>query len=305
MARALVLAALVLAVPLVPSAGAASTMQVPLDWTQGTFRAGLLGHGDPLWPNGTPAQAPDHAELAFHVSPCHRKLSPGLRYEPEGAFLDAAAGGIEVEAGLPYRFQLTLIAPNGTELRSTTIDEPDPSIGGPTVPFYTVDEPGRYVLRLELLEGALVDWELRVRGFAVAGEPTCDLWLNEVELNPDGLDAGKEWVELYNEGETRIDVSGWQLVGLGDGTGQGNATFTIPDGTVVPAGGYSKVVLDGQEVLDDVGEMVQLVAPSGGVLDASVPLNDAGDDEATNQRVPDGSQDWQLAPGTPGAPNAG
>lgn len=34
--------------------------------------------------------------------------------------------------------------------------------------------------------------------------------INEVELNPEGTDAGNEWVELYSEQE--VNLSGWKLV---------------------------------------------------------------------------------------------
>ncbi|MCX6092874.1 MAG: lamin tail domain-containing protein, partial [Candidatus Bipolaricaulota bacterium] len=35
--------------------------------------------------------------------------------------------------------------------------------------------------------------------------------INEVELNPDGLDRDAEWVELLNVGSTTVDVVGWSL----------------------------------------------------------------------------------------------
>lgn len=299
LALALTFLALTATVP--PPAQAAPTHRALLDWTDGTFALGLMGQTSDAWPNGT--LAPDHARIPFEVSPCHRKLSPGLTYEPEGAFLDAEQGGNEIQAGFPYRFQLTLIDPDGQRLRSVTLEEPDPSIGGPNIPFYTVREPGEYTILLELLEGAAVDWSLRVRGFAADEEPTCDLWLNEVELNLDGADAGEEWVELYNAGSQAVDVSGWSIRGVGNGTGLGNASYAIPEGTVVPAGGYTVVELAGDEVLDDVDETVQLVHPTGAVLDASPPLDDLGENAFTNQRIPDGGSGWELQPGTPGAAN--
>lgn len=302
--RVLVLLAsiLLLGVTLPQPALAAPTMTMVLEPTEGTFVAGLDRNGKALWPEDAPA--PDHERIPFTVGPCHRNLSPGLDYEPPGAFVAAEAEGIEVMAGVPFRFQLSLLAADGTVLQSVTLDEPDDSIGGPNIPFYQVEEAGTYTILLELLEGAAVDWELRVRGFAVHDDPTCDLWLNEVELNPDGPDPGNEWVELYNEGDQRVDVSGWILRGVGNGTGVGNASYTIPDGTIVPAEGYTVVTLEGDtEVLDDVDETVELAGSSGGVVDSSDPLDDIGDNDVTNQRVPDGGPSWEQHIGTPGTPN--
>ena len=37
------------------------------------------------------------------------------------------------------------------------------------------------------------------------------LLINEVELNPEGNDSGKEWVELYNNSDSSVDLLGYTL----------------------------------------------------------------------------------------------
>jgi len=54
--------------------------------------------------------------------------------------------------------------------------------------------------------------------------------INEVYYDTSGKDALEEFVELYNPGRSRVDVSSWTLE---DGTSH----WRIPEGTEVPAGG--------------------------------------------------------------------
>ena len=49
------------------------------------------------------------------------------------------------------------------------------------------------------------------------------------EVAYDTESAGEEWIELYNPGNASVDVSGWQVR---DNAG----TYTVPEGTVIPAG---------------------------------------------------------------------
>jgi hypothetical protein len=37
--------------------------------------------------------------------------------------------------------------------------------------------------------------------------------INEILYNPLGADEGNEWVELYNDGESAVDLSGWTILG--------------------------------------------------------------------------------------------
>lgn len=289
-----------LALTLVVSAGpgqAAPTKQLLLDWTEGSFEAGMAGAGKHLFPSDE--LAPDHERLSFQVDPCHRQLSLGLEYEPRNLSARVTHDGNAAEVTRDYNLQAGLIAPNGTVLHRIQPERPDKSIA-----FGTVEEAGEYTLELELLEGAMVDWRVRMRGFQPLEEPTCDLWVNEVEANPAGPDPGNEWVEVYNGADVALDLSGWQLRAP-----VANTSHEIPEGTEIAAGGFEQVVLAedafSSQALANEDETVQLLAPVGGVLDASEPLSDEADDDRTYQKSPDGTGEWIFAQGTPGEPNDG
>lgn len=101
------------------------------------------------------------------------------------------------------------------------------------------------------------------------------------EVLPDpaepGTDAAFEWVELVNEGDTAIDLSGWRL---GDARQLDPlpATIVPPGGSVVVAGRSALLpgdvtvvrVADGQigSGLNNGGDSVRLVAPDGSIADA-------------------------------------
>jgi hypothetical protein len=57
-----------------------------------------------------------------------------------------------------------------------------------------------------------------------------DVVINEIMFNPVSKLREDQFVELHNRGPAAVDVSGWRI---DDGI-----RFTIPDGTVIPAGGY-------------------------------------------------------------------
>ncbi len=266
-------------------------MQTSLDWTEGSFEASLFGFGKHLWPEAVPA--PDHEHIPFEVSPCHRALSLGLAYEPAEAGVLVEEDDIEIEAAYSFRFQAGLIAPDGTLLHRIEVD--DPTLG---TPFGVVEEPGEYVLELELLDGAAVEWETRVRGFAILDDPTCDLWLNEVQLNPPTTDlGGEQWVEVYNANDEAFDLSQWRITGENSGD-----TSIIEDGTAVPGEGHLQILLD-EGFFKTQGEIVQLKPPVGNVLDASPSLTDSRPSDSSHQRCPDGSLSWGFAVQTPGEPN--
>ncbi|ODS37678.1 MAG: hypothetical protein A7315_03895 [Candidatus Altiarchaeales archaeon WOR_SM1_79] len=56
--------------------------------------------------------------------------------------------------------------------------------------------------------------------------------INEIMYNPEGSDDGEEWVEIYNYGDTAIDLTGWYL------TDNDGAKFYLGGAGSIPAGGY-------------------------------------------------------------------
>lgn len=57
---------------------------------------------------------------------------------------------------------------------------------------------------------------------------------SEVFYDTPGTDSVEEWIELYNNSSQTVDISGWKIT---DNNGSG-ATYTIPQGKSIPAGGY-------------------------------------------------------------------
>ncbi|HXG49337.1 MAG TPA: lamin tail domain-containing protein [Methylomirabilota bacterium] len=73
-------------------------------------------------------------------------------------------------------------------------------------------------------------------GAANAGLLLRDIVINEIMYNPISGDDDDEYVELHNRGAVDVNVGGWRFV---DGV-----SFTIPPGTIIPAGGYLVVARD-------------------------------------------------------------
>ncbi len=68
-----------------------------------------------------------------------------------------------------------------------------------------------------------------------------DVVINEVMYSSVSGDANDQYVELWNQGLTRVDLGGWRL--------EGGAKYTIPRGTVLPAGAYLVVAKDPSRLL--------------------------------------------------------
>ncbi|MFP4470641.1 MAG: lamin tail domain-containing protein, partial [Bacteroidales bacterium] len=139
---------------------------------------------------------------------------------------------------------------------------------------------------------------------------------------PDGTGEGYDWVELYNAGNTEVDVSG---VFLADEAGKLKAENQLPGGTTIPAGGFLVVLCGGNTSLsdtlvyvdmklsakDDGDNHVFLYDPLGVLIDQSAAfgyesgIGSSGqglDDEKSLGRYPDGDTTWMVfdvpTPGT-------
>ena len=89
-----------------------------------------------------------------------------------------------------------------------------------------------------------------------------------VDWNRDGTaDEGDEWIELYNVGETAIDLGGWLLA---DGNTE-SEPYAFPYGVVIGAGEYLVVYRHTTGIdLDDGGDEVRLIGPANQVVDRAV-----------------------------------
>ncbi|HXV46555.1 MAG TPA: lamin tail domain-containing protein [Nitrososphaera sp.] len=116
--------------------------------------------------------------------------------------------------------------------------------------------------------------------------------INEVELNPQGSDIGRQWIELYNPAGVEVNISDFEIR-----TSFKSATIRLPPDAAIDANGTYIVELDGK-MLSNTAESLVLVNASGEIIDRTPSLVDRSDDGRTWQRIPDGNSEWQFAEGT-------
>lgn len=131
---------------------------------------------------------------------------------------------------------------------------------------------------------------------SASGGGSSNVLLNEVELNPRGRDAGGEWVEIYNPTGSAVDISNYKVK-----TSFRPVTITVPAGTVVGAGGFYVLAVEGDRFAD--ANSLTLLDASGQVVSRTPSLLDKADNSYTWQRIPDGGREWRFAEATRGAAN--
>lgn len=127
----------------------------------------------------------------------------------------------------------------------------------------------------------------------VAGEAPAEVVINEFEQNPPGDDAGNEWVELYNNGSTKVNIGGWKLV-----SGRGGYIVTIPDGTEIAADDYW-VTNWTISSLYNSDENVTLYNATDAEVDKTLTASDGDNDDNCWARFPNGidtdsDSDWRF-----------
>ncbi|RMH87867.1 MAG: PKD domain-containing protein [Calditrichaeota bacterium] len=109
---------------------------------------------------------------------------------------------------------------------------------------------------------------------------TSSVVISEVFYDTPGTDSQEEWVELYNNGASTVDVGGWTIT---DNNGAGS-TFTIPAGKTIAPGtfltvaanqagftalyGYDADVYGSLPALNNTGDALILKDASGQQMDA-------------------------------------
>jgi len=160
---------------------------------------------------------------------------------------------------------------------------------------------------LDHLSVALLVSALLVSVFSACGEETTlTLLINEIELNPPGRDAGAEWVEILNVGNTPIDLSGWRIT----------YTYRVPgsvplveEETMLAPGGRYVFTYPSLMLRNDDPTPIELIDPDGNVVDRTPALTDSPGNECTWQRFPDGGDPllpdvWLFVKATKGGPNS-
>jgi hypothetical protein len=118
--------------------------------------------------------------------------------------------------------------------------------------------------------------------------------INQVEQNPPGPDADREWIVLYNPTQSTVDISGWRI----QTTHGRSRTYAIPMGVVLLPRAFLNVTFPGQSI-DNENESLVLLNAQGQIVDSTPIISDSGDDSNTWRRSPDGTDNWIFAPEFP------
>ena len=117
---------------------------------------------------------------------------------------------------------------------------------------------------------------------AISGLGLCDVVINEVELSPP--DDETMWIELYNSGDTGVDLTGWTIKIL-DKPWVGS----IPLQGIIDPKGF--MAADGQAAWVTTGNgTVYLYDSSGNEVDKSSQQSDNSHTDFTSGRLPDGKK---------------
>lgn len=144
---------------------------------------------------------------------------------------------------------------------------------------------------------------LTVAVIALAMAANASVVLNEMELNPP--EGGAEWVEIYNDGNDSVDISGWTAT-ITDGSWVGKFP-AVPAGTIIAPSGF--YVFNGQASWNhDNGGFATLYDAAGQKVDKSATRLDTLGNDFTYGRHPDGHNtnsdgDWGLGYATKGRSN--
>ena len=172
-----------------------------------------------------------------------------------------------------------------------------------------MQEQKRNILRIAVSALVLLLIPLAVLLARRGGTDAAAVRLNEIlasnSVYPDPYGKFRDFVELYNGGETDLDISGWGLTDSGR-----TVKYRFPEGTLVPAGAYLVVWCDASappetgcapfSVSKAGGETVSLLNARNLVVDSvETPALDSN-----RPLVPDAAGNWYMADfATPGYPN--
>lgn len=122
--------------------------------------------------------------------------------------------------------------------------------------------------------------------------------INEFQPNPNGTDAGNEWVELYNNGSSAVNLTGWTLE-------------TVALSEIIESHGFKQVIFP-TLTLTNTGDTILLKYGNTtvdrvvyGVVTGETSVVSSPDSGQSAGRSPDGSSNWTIfTMPTPGAANS-
>ncbi len=125
--------------------------------------------------------------------------------------------------------------------------------------------------------------------------------INEFESNPEGADAGREWIELYNPTPVSVNISGWRIYNK-------NLDFKTIGNVTIEAGGYYVLNATGLTLYNSDEQLT--LKNNETVVDATPPKSDDANNNKCWARVPNGADtdsesDWTFQICTRGTSNDG
>ncbi|MDB5260137.1 MAG: Lamin globular tail-like protein [Candidatus Nomurabacteria bacterium] len=141
------------------------------------------------------------------------------------------------------------------------------------------------------------------------------LYISEIMYDPQGSDAGREWVEIYNDTSNDIDLTAWKFNesntnhGITSFAGSGklnsNSYAVIADNPakfLIDFPSYTGVLYDSSFSLSNTGEPLAVKDNTGAIID-SVTYNPTlgGNDDGTTLSLINSL--WVKGNGTPGSVN--
>jgi predicted extracellular nuclease len=119
------------------------------------------------------------------------------------------------------------------------------------------------------------------------------VWMNEIYSR--GTTEDPDWIEVYNNGTTDMDLTGFKIYDSG-GQGGSKPKKEFPSGTIIPVGGFFVIVTDTEDEsgfgLSGGGETVWLENATGTIIDSiAFPGLEEGQSYG---RYPDGTENWQI-----------
>ena len=123
-----------------------------------------------------------------------------------------------------------------------------------------------------------------------------DIIINEILPSPTGSDSKEEWIEIFNQNKSAVDLSSWQIK---DSTGAVNI-YIFPDNTIINVNGYLVLTRPATKItLNNSGDGVFLLNPNLETVD-SVSYESAPEGQSYSRS--DSGWTWSETP-TPGLNN--
>ncbi len=120
---------------------------------------------------------------------------------------------------------------------------------------YIYNYPGTYLVTLMVYDG-----QYYVSDTITIEIQVGQIIINEFLPNPSGKDEEEEWIEIYNDSDSIIDISDWQL----DDEASGSAPFIFPQNTLIAPKSY--IIFSRQITsiaLNNDKDSVRLLLPEG------------------------------------------